>query len=272
MKTVNQLISQKSKVKRTIVCLSFFIFHFSFLIAFTQSIQVQNAYMYLGEKKYDKAKAAADASVTNESTQSVPKAWMYRAKIYQKIYQDTSEKTNGLDPDAVEKSVESYVKCLQLDKDKIYKDNEEVKEGLRTSVGALKKKVEKFYMSAGEYDKAINAIGILKTTLPYDFGEVLKRQNVTTENLMYLEYQAYYTANKDAAKTKELGDKLMAISFKIPLIYSTMAKLSLTQKDTASALSCLDKGLALFEDNLDLLTMQIDILIAQKKNDLLKQN
>ena len=88
---------------------------------------------------------------------------------------------------------------------------------------------------------------------------------------MYIQYRTYYAANNDPKKTKEIGDKLMAINFKIPLIYSSMAKLSLSQKDTASALSCLDKGLALFEDNLDLLTLQIDILMAQKKNDLLKQ-
>lgn len=237
-------------------------------VSFSQSLQVQNAYMYLNEKKLDKAKMNADLAVEDSKTKSIPKIWLYRGKIYQAIYQDTSKKVNQLDLDAQEKAVESFVTCLQLDKDKIYKD--EIKGGFAVSAAALLNKAEKFYLPSQQYDKAANACEILKTALPFDSEELLKRRNITAENLMYIQYRAYYTAN-DVTKTKEIGNKLMAINFKIPLIYSSMAKLALTQKDTSSALSCLDKGLSLFDDNFDLITMQIDILMMQKKNDLLKQ-
>ena len=78
---------------------------------------------------------------------------MYRGKIYQAIYQDTSRKINQMDPDAQEKAVESYVKCFQLDKDKIYKD--EIKGGLAVSAASLLTKVEKYYLPLQQYDKAI---------------------------------------------------------------------------------------------------------------------
>ncbi|TAL63175.1 MAG: tetratricopeptide repeat protein [Bacteroidetes bacterium] len=233
-----------------------------------QNIQVQNSYMYLKEKRLDKAKAAADASVVHENTQGVAKAWLHRGMVYQAIHQDTSLKVNQLDAEASEKAVESYIRCLELDKNKVYKDD--VKGGLSTSASGLLNKVEKYYIPAQQYDKATAGCDLLKKVLPYDSDELLKRRNVTSENITYIEYRAYYAAN-NVSKVREIGDKLIAINFKMPLIYSSLAKTCLAQKDTASALSYLDKGLALFDDNMDLLTMQIDILMMQKKNDLLRK-
>jgi tetratricopeptide (TPR) repeat protein len=243
------------------------LFYSSFV--FSQSLQVQNAIMYLKEKNYEKAKLNADASVEMDKTKNLAKAWLYRGQVYQAIFQDTSKKVNQLDEEAQEKSVTSFVKSAQLDKDNIYKND--IKAGLSISAGSLLNKVEGFYISTKQYEKALAGSEILKTAIPFDSDELLKRRNITPENLMYIQYRIYYAANTDISKTIEAGNKLMAINFKIPNIYSSMAKLSLSQKDTVAALSCLDKGLALFDNNLDLLTMQIDILLAQKKNDILIQ-
>jgi uncharacterized membrane-anchored protein len=51
-----------------------------------QSNQVQNAFNYLKNKEYDKAKIAADLASTNASTSNSAKLWMYRGKIYKAIY------------------------------------------------------------------------------------------------------------------------------------------------------------------------------------------
>lgn len=236
--------------------------------AFSQNMQVQNSYMYWKEKKLDKAKAAADASVEHESTKGAAKAWLHRGLVYQGIFQDTSRKVNELDPESVEKAVESYIKCLELDKSKVYKD--EVKGGLAICCGGLLNKVEKYYIPAQMHDKATACCELLNKALPYDTEELLKRRNVTAENIMYIQYRNYYASN-NVAKIKETGDKLIAINFKMPLIYSSMSKTCLAQKDTAGALSYLDKGLVLFDDNIDLLTLQIDILMKQKRNDELKK-
>ena len=235
---------------------------------FAQNMQVQNAYMYWKEKKLDKAKAAADASVENESTRGTAKAWLHRGLVYQGIFQDTSRKVNELDPEAVEKAVESYIKCLELDKSKVYKD--EVKGGLASTCGGLLTRVEKYYLPAQMYDKATAGCELLNKAIPFDTDELLKRRNVTVENVMYIQYRTYYAAN-NVSKLKELGDKLISINFKMPTIYSSMAKSCLAQKDTVGALSYLDKGLMIFDDNIDLLTLQIDILMKQKKNDELKK-
>ncbi|MFH1005435.1 MAG: tetratricopeptide repeat protein [Bacteroidota bacterium] len=251
---------------KTILSPIFFIFFIS--STFAQSIQVQNAYMYLREKKLDKAKLNADASVESDKTKSIPKAWLYRGQIYQAIFQDTVAKVNQLDADAKEKALESFVRCIQLDKDSVYK--KEVKSGLSISAASLLNKVEDFYLPTKQFDKAIVACKILETALPYDFDESLKRRNITAGNLMHIQYRTYCAAN-DLDKAREMGNKLIATNFKLPSVYSSMAKLSLSQQDTSSALSYLDKGLSIFDDNMDLIVMQVDILLKQKKNDLLKQ-
>ena len=238
------------------------------IFSFAQSMQVQNAYMYLREKQLDKAKTATDASVLDEKTKTLPKAWLYRGQIYQAIFQDTNRKVYQLDLAAKEKAVESFVKCLQLDKDNIYKPD--AKGPLAICASSLMNKIDRIYFPEKQFEKISAACDILKSALPYDFDESMKRGNITEANLMFIQFRAYYAAN-DMNKAKEQGNKLIDIHFKMPAIYTTMVKLSLSQKDTVAALSYIDKGLALFDDNMDLITMQIDILLKQKKSDLAKQ-
>ncbi len=237
------------------------------LIVSAQSNQVVNAYNYLGSKEYDRAKASADAAVDNESTKSMPKLWMYRGNIYKSIYESKKEEENKLDNQAQEKAVESFINCLKLDKDKIYKDD--VKGLLVQSSAALDYKV-KYYISIKDYDKAIKGLDLLEMALPFDFDEGLKRNNITKENLMLSHFKIYaLSGNKE--KTKEFADKLIEIKFKDPTIYTNMAKISLMDKDTASALVYIEKGKLLFEYNAELINQEINIYLAQKKTELLKK-
>lgn len=68
-----------------------------------QNFNVQNAANYLRNKELDKAKAAADAAITHESTSNSAKAWMYRGKVYYALLSTKDEKFKNLDPEAAEK-------------------------------------------------------------------------------------------------------------------------------------------------------------------------
>jgi Tfp pilus assembly protein PilF len=236
------------------------------LLVSAQNNQVQNASNYLRNKEYDKAKASADAAAVHDATKNSAKLWMYRGQIYEAIYESKLPEVNKLDDMAQEKAVESYVTCLKLDKDNIYKD--QMKGYLVVSSAALDYKV-KYYMSINDYDKAIKALDLLETTLPYDFDQGLKRANITKENLMFSHYKVYSLAgNKE--KTTEYADKLIEAKYKDPTIYTNMAKINLQTKDTAKALSYIEKGKMLFDDNMDLINQEINIYLAQKKTDVLK--
>jgi tetratricopeptide (TPR) repeat protein len=234
--------------------------------AVAQSNQVQNASNYLRNKEYDKAKASADAASEHESTKSNPKLWMYRGKIYQAIYFDTSKVVKRLDSEAEEKALESYITCLKNDKDNIYKD--EVK-GLIVQASAAVSNKANFYKINKEFDKALRCYDLMEAALPYDFDQGMKRNNITKEKLVYNKFEMYkFAANKE--RTVEFANKLIDMKYKEPRIYTDMVKLSLIDRDTTKALSYIEKGKVMFEDNMELVNQEINIYLARNKTNELK--
>lgn len=240
--------------------IALFFISFSALV-FGQNMQVQNMANYLRNKDYPKAKAAADAAAVHESTKSSAKMWAYRGDVYKAI-SDTSAR-ESIDPEAEEKALEAYINCLKLDKENnIYKD--EVKYKIVHAAAAAKRKAG-FYIHNKQYEKALYCYDLLENALPFDFDQGMKRQNITKEKIMFEKFEMYkFAANKE--KTKEYAHKLMDIKYKDPQIFIDMIKLSLVDKDTAAALSYIDKGKALFDDNMALIGIEIDIYLAQKKS------
>lgn len=235
-------------------------------LSFSQSNQIQNAINYLRNKELDKAKASADASTVHESTMNNSKAWMYRGKVYQAIYFDTSRVVRAYDSESAEKSLESYIKCLKLDKDVVYKD--EVKGPLVQATAAVSNKANAYKITK-EFEKALYCYDLLEQALPYDYDQGMKRANITKEKLMYSKFDMYkFAANKD--KTKEYADKLIGIKYKEPKIYTDMVKLSLIDRDTTKALEYIGKGKLMFEDNMELVNQEINIYLARNKTDELK--
>lgn len=242
----------------------------SVTISFAQNFNVQNAANYLRNKELDKAKEAADKAVTDESTSNSAKAWMYRGKIYYELIATKNEKYKNLDPEAAEKAVQSFVKCFELDKNKIYSKESDVKEGFIISSNNLMYKATSIYRPNKEFEKTIKALEILETAVPYDPDEALKRNNITKEKILFEKYKTYIFA-EDLNKAKEIANHLFDIKYKDPSIYTSISRLALAKADTATALDFLHKGQTIFDDNMDLLNIEIDILTKQKKIDALKQ-
>ncbi len=238
-------------------------------ISFSQSNQVQNASNYLRNKEIDKAKIAADAASVHESTINNPKLWKYRGQIYQEIYFSKDPAIKGLDAEAEEKALDSYIKCLKNDKDKFYQEEEGGVRGLIVQATAAVSNKANFYKVNKEYEKAIYCYDLLEQALPFDFDQGMKRANITKEKLMYNKFDTYkYAANKE--KTKEYADKLIASKYKEPRVYTDMVKLSLIDRDTTKALEYIEKGKLMFEDNMELVNSEINIYLARNKTDELK--
>lgn len=238
-------------------------------IAFSQSNQVQNASNYLRNKEIDKAKASADAAAVHESTINNPKLWKYRGQIYQEIYFSKDPAIKGLDAEAEEKALDSYIKCLKNDKDKFYQEEEGGVKGLIVQATAAVSNKANAYKNNKEFEKALYCYDLLEQALPYDFDQGMKRANITKEKLMYYKFDMYkYAANKE--KTKEYADKLIGIKYKDAKIYTDMVKLSLIDRDTTKALEYIGKGKLMFEDNMELVNQEINIYLARNKTDELK--
>jgi Tfp pilus assembly protein PilF len=249
------------------IIISSFMICAAITVSVAQSNQVQNAFNYLKTKEYDKAKISADAASEHASTTTSAKTWMYRGKIYKAIYEDKDPNVKKLDANSEEKALQSFVKCLELDKGKdIYKD--EVKGLLVQSAYALNQKFL-FQKDNKEFDAAINSLEILITALPYDYDQGMKRNNVTKETIMFNRYKTLIAAGQKD-KAKAAADELIGIKYKDVSIYTEMVKVSLIDKDTAQALSYIQKGKVLFEDNMALANQEINIYLARKKTNELK--
>lgn len=78
-----------------------------------QKSERTSAFMYNKNGQYDKAREAIDKAIEHEKTKEDPKTWMYRGLIYLNIV--FSEDFAGLDDKALEKSLESFKKVMELD-------------------------------------------------------------------------------------------------------------------------------------------------------------
>lgn len=96
---------------KKLVILLVMVFAGSALIA--QNSERTNAFMFNKNGQYDKARESVDKAINHEKTMNDPRTWMYRAIIYLNIV--FSEDFAGLDPQALEKSLESFVKVMELD-------------------------------------------------------------------------------------------------------------------------------------------------------------
>ncbi len=236
-------------------------------ITMAQSNQVLNSYNYLKNKEYDKAKVATDAAANHESTKGSAKMWMYRGEVYRNIYEHKDEAIRNLDMEAEEKALEAYINCLKLDaKENIYKD--QVKGPVVLAASATNRKAG-WYAGNKDFEKALKCYDMVEAALPYDFDQGMKRNNITKEKLLYNRYEMYARAN-DIPKMQEFADKLIAINYKEPKIYIYMSQIMLGAKDTTKALTYIEKGKAVFDDNMDLTNLEINIYLAQGKSTQLK--
>ena len=235
-------------------------------LSFSQSMQVQNMFNYLRNKEYEKAKSSADAASIHETTKLSSKMWLYRGNVYKAIYTDTSKKVRDIDLAAEEKALEAYINCLKYDKDVIYK--EDAKGPLVLTAAATRNK-SNYYKQNKEFDNAIYCLELLELSLPFDFDQGIKRNNITKEKLLFDKFDLYkFAANK--SKTIEYANKLIEANYKDSKIYTDMVKISLMDKDTSAALSYIEKGKIMFEDNMTLIGTEIDIFLARKKINELK--
>lgn len=231
-----------------------------------QSMQIQNMASYLRNKELAKAKTAADAAEAHPDGKSNAKMWLYRGKVYHAIFSDTAEAIRKLDSEAEEKSLEAYINCMKLDKDQVYKD--EAKGPMIGITAAVSNKAN-YYRVNKQFDKALRCYDLMEASLPYDFDQGIKRNNITKEKVAFYKFETYQMAN-NFEKMKEYADKLIAQNYKEQRLFTDMVKVSLANKDTATALQYIDKGKQVFEDNMDLITSELDIYISRKQTDVLK--
>ena len=231
--------------------------------SFSQQNNVQSAANSLKYNEVGDAKKFIDDAAVNEQTSNNSKMWFYRGKVYLQIHTDTA--FNKLDADAVEKAAISFMNCLKTDTKGYYTDecNNLV---WVAGLGLYNKGVDAY--TKNDFEKATRFYNLVFDIIPLDKDNNLKRNNITAEVLNKNLYFAAAKA-KDTEKAKIYLQKLIDVKYNDPMIYIYMSKIYLEQKDTTKALTCIEQGKKLFEENTTLINAELNIYIAQGKTDVL---
>lgn len=213
-------------MKKIVIMMAFAI---ASLAASAQSLNVQSAAQDMRRGYLNKAKAAIDKACAHEQTKNDAKTWYYAGLIYTKIGAETTNpksKFKDLDADWLEKAKNAALRCKELDTEKEYADgNNEVftyvgNEFLNQAVSAFQ---------AGQWD---NCMASCEQSIQI-FNEAGMKKFVS---------EAYLMAGKAAmnAQNNEAIQKyfkpLVRTKTKENLVYKTLFRLYLNDKDTNSAL------------------------------------
>ena len=199
------------------------------LAATAQTLNVQSAAQDMRRGYLNKAKAAIDKACLHENTKNDAKTWYYAGLIYTQIggeKNNPKSKFKDLDPDWLIKAKDAAFRCKELDTDKEYaeKINEVFtyvgNEYLNMAVGAFQ---------AMQWDNCMN---LCEQSISI-FNEAGMKKYVS---------EAYLLAGRAAmnAQNNEAIQKyfkpLVRTKTKEELVYKTLFRLYLADKDTNAAL------------------------------------
>jgi tetratricopeptide (TPR) repeat protein len=171
-------------------------------------------------------------------------------------------------PNSINIATESFFKSKETDAKNKYTENADFYL-LYCAIGLYNNGIN-FY-NAKEYRKAVETYQKVLLITPLDKKGDLKRNSggeVTEEKItQFMYYAAQADGNYKDAKTYIL--RLIALNYRDPRIYADIANILLMEKDTAAALSYVEKGRAIKEDDKNLINMELDIYLKQGKLQLL---
>lgn len=233
------------------------------LTAFAQKSSVESAAIYLRNLEMDDAKKSIDAASVHEETKNDPKTWFYYAAIYDTIYRNPA--FTGLDKDVVEKFAIGCKKCMDLDTKKRYEYY--CKLAIVNSGFASYNKALEYY-NEKDYKNAIKFFNYVLEVMPYDKEHFLAKNNITDKSIILTMADMAMRDNNTEEARKNL-QKLIDMDYNDHLIYALMANSYLDTKDTAKAMSYIEMGRKKFPTEKDLINQELNIYIAQNRQDAL---
>jgi hypothetical protein len=217
-----------------------------------QNAEVVNAYNYQRFKEYDKAKISIDKAILDPKTGISAKTWYYRGLIYQDIEESPDAATKAVDSQALDKSIESYLKALELDTKKAYA--EDIKKRIPflqnryVNNGITAYKAKEFQSAADNFMKSA------------DLSEKLYSKIDT--GLLFNAALAALNA-KNVPVQKQLFTRLIDLKYPEVEVYRSLSNLYMAEKDTAKGLEYIALGRAAFPGNNSLMIDELNVYMAR---------
>lgn len=217
-----------------------------------QNAEVVNAYNYQKFKEYDKAKISIDKAILDPKTGISAKTWYYRGLIYQDIEESPDAATKAVDAQALDKSIESYLKALELDTKKAY--SEDIKKRIPflqnryVNNGIVAYKAKEFQSAADNFMKSA------------DLSEKLYSKIDT--GLLFNAALAALNA-KNVPVQKQLFSRLIDLKYPEVEVYRSLANIYFAEKDTTKGLEYIAMGRTAFPSNNALMIDELNVYMSR---------
>lgn len=223
----------------------------AFGVVNAQKSKRTSAYNYWNDGKLDKAKEYIDLTITDPSTMSDAKTWMYRGNIYLDIHRSAKPEFKSLSPDALSIAYESYKKATELDAKKEYKPQLMVS---MLSIGEQLYNEGATLFQASDFAKA---------------GETFEKAIIVSQSMNSIDTMAMYGAAlsfegaKDFPKAIPYYEQLIKLQVKNPLLYSSLSNIYSEQKEVEKAEAVLAEGRKLYPADFNLIISQSNLYLQQ---------
>lgn len=216
----------------------------------SQTKERTNAFMYNKNGQYDKAREAIDKAILNEKTINDPKTWMYRGIIYLNIV--FSEQYSSLDPQALDKSLESFKKTLELDPEDKAKQKDEIIPRIDaisirfSNAGAEAFNNQDYELATKDFKKAYD-VALLVSKV--DTISLLNAGLSSLRGEKFEDAIGYY-------------NQLLEIGFNEPDVYRSLAASHRGLHQNDEMLAALNKGRKLYPNDSGLMLEEINAYLA----------
>ncbi|MFA6923877.1 MAG: tetratricopeptide repeat protein [Bacteroidales bacterium] len=225
-----------------------------------QVININSAFKYQREGKLDRAKTAIDEACVNEETKNKAKAWFYKGIIYYDIHSSTNPKFKSLDSNALEIAYNSFMTAFKLDEQE-KKYTNELNSNLNNCGLEFYNEAVREY-NRKKYEKAVNTFSKVIEIK----GSTGTTDSVYYYSLMYAGVAAQNTGKPEIkVKSKDFFRKLIDLKYKKTLIYTMLANIYLSEKDTLNALKTLQSGKENLGNNLEFILAEANIYLLKKQ-------
>ena len=232
------------------------------LIGWAQKANIENARIYLRDQEYDKAKAAIDAAVNNESTSKNANAWFTRGDVYMALYDKDKTKAGNLNREAAR----SYIKVVEIKPDY---PKEDINPRLYISAQLFYNDAAGRY-NAKDYQEAMELGKFVADIYSMDGGKrfsgVKGFDTVAAEAAVLRAYSAYYIDRYDDALPLLLAVKKNPIT-RQSNIYLILASIYRKKNNETELLAIIQEGRKEYPNDQNIKNEELNYYIRNGKQE-----
>lgn len=247
------LYNKKTQTMKKVVILLAVLFSINAAIA--QKSERTNAFMYNKNGQYDKAKESIDKAAENEKTINDSRTWFYRGIIYLNII--SSEEFAGLDPNALEKSYESFKRAMELDPSDKEQQHDEIIPRIQ-AIGTV-------YFQEGVNGFNNSQFGLAAANFKKSYDIALSANRVDTLALLNAALASMRGNEFETALAHYQELKQMGVND--PDLYKNLASVYRSLEDRESMMAVLEEGLMKFPEDPGLVLEKINAYLVMGRGE-----